>query len=176
MIENQIAEQEQINEQLNLFEGIQEGAEIVNDQSQGNLRVVEFSNGQAKAIEEGQELIFNTTEELQGFLKDYTNEQIKQQQELAKASGQEASANIDELSPEERFAELSKEDPEIAGEMLISDIEGIRAQAEGLRKAEVTSPSEKVNNLKQAKQLEAEAIRLEEVLNGTKAVPSPTGS
>nr|WP_319265278.1 LPD23 domain-containing protein [uncultured Draconibacterium sp.] len=289
MNERLAEEQELLAEQQQLLTGIEEGAQITNDQTQGNLRVVEFSNGQSKAIEEGQELIFNTPEELQGFLSDYAQEEIKLQQkeqnddlEQKKADiersrqdelnsgftkdattwindpltkegrrsngtkgfnfnykkpevtfswldGSEATTlklnveetkewnklrkilregtpserskaerslikkiidrhlseinakydaelaaleeqqpvNIDELTPEERYAELSKEDPEIASEMLVSDIEGLRAQANEIRQAVVSTPSEKVNNLKQAKQLEAEAARLETLLQPT---------
>lgn len=311
MNEQLVQEQELIAEQQQLLTGVEEGAKIVNDQSQGNLRIVEFSNGQSKAIEEGQELIFDTPEELQGFLSDYAQEEIKLQQndieakkadiesrreeelknrkgntisqseiqrrfiqkrdadeaqnklleglnqasggvnenkrfidsddaifeelvnlgvtpdeqgiirttdinkviaeneakikreinqeikneglkrvtdefrfqddtkkikeiqakydaELAELEKEQPPVNIDELTPEERYNEVLKNDgEEIAAEMLLSDVNEIRTQAEELRKAETSSKKDKLNNLKQAKQLEAEAARLETLLQTT---------
>ncbi|WP_372647772.1 LPD23 domain-containing protein [Draconibacterium sp.] len=322
MNEQLVQEQELIAEQQQLLTGVDEGAEIVNDKEQGSLRVIEFSNGQSKAIEEGQEIIFNTPEELQGFLSDYANEQIKQQQafindkraeiekrreeelknrkgntisqseiqrrflqkrdadetqnklleglnqasggvdenkrfidandaifeelvnlgvtpdeqgiirttdineviaeneakikreinqeikneglkrvtdefrfqddtkkikeiqakydaELAELEKEQPPVNLDELTPEERYNEVLKNDGEdIAAEMLLSDVQDIRSQAQELRKAETSSKTDKLNNLKQAKQLEAEAQRLEAILSQSQATSeqmSPLG-
>lgn len=86
---------------------------------------------------------------------------------LASAELEAADETIDDLPPEQAFAQMLQEDPEIATEVLTQDIAGIRTQSETLRNqaTEVQSRQERVNLLKQAKELEAEAIRLEQILN-----------
>ncbi|MCK5614714.1 hypothetical protein KAR91_73310 [Candidatus Pacearchaeota archaeon] len=133
--------------------------QIISDNSQklpdgSEIRVVNFDNGQAKLITAEGEQDFDSTEDLEAALKPLLEEQMQ--------------ASIDQLTPEDRYNELLSEDEEIASEILKDDINGIRTQAQELRTTETISKSEKVENLKQAKILEAEAQRLESVLSAPK--------
>ena len=141
-----------------LLEGIEEGAELVSDEplTEGSeIRVVDFSNGQSKIITPEGEQVFNSEAE--------RNQAI---QELAQGEIEATEGSIDELSPEHAFAEMMKEDTEIATEIFTDEINGIRQQAEEARAQakESTSRNEKKELLSQAKQLEAEAQRLDVIL------------
>jgi hypothetical protein len=141
-----------------LMEGIDEGAEVVSDEpltEDSEIRVIDFSNGQSKIITPEGEQVFNNAQDRDQAI-----------QELVSGEIEAAEGNIDELPPEQAFAEMRKEDPEIAAELFTEEINDMKAQAEQARAEvkETQSRQEKKDLLIKAKQLESEAIRLEGIL------------
>jgi hypothetical protein len=151
-------EAEKVEEEANLalMEGIEEGAEVVSDEplvEGSDVRIIDFSNGQSKIITPEGETIVNSVEERDAVISELGEAEIEAQQET-----------IDELPPEQRFAQLRQKNENVANQMLAEDIEGIRAQAEELRAQETANKQERFNNLAQAEELEAEAQRLDAIL------------
>jgi len=80
------------------------------------------------------------------------------------ASSQQPVSDIDNLSPEEAYIELSKTDPETAKQILGDEIQSLKDKAKELRTQKSEKRSEKLALINQAKQLESEATLLEQLL------------
>jgi hypothetical protein len=165
--EQKDTEQAEAEANLELMEGIEEGAEVVQDESLydgSDVRVIDYSNGQSKIITPEGAQIVNTPEERDAII-----------QELASAEIEATQETIDDLPPEQAFAQMRETDPDVANELLADDIESIKAQAEVLRGQvkETESRQEKANLLKQAKELEAQAVSLEEILADPTLIDAP---
>lgn len=155
------AEKEQAKLQEKMLEGIKEGAQPVSDESEvltngEEIRVIDFDNGQSKLIQGEEETIFNNLEERDNALNKLFAPEIAQE---------EGKPDLESMTPEERYNTLLEEDEEVATEMLSYNIQEIREQADFLRTGKVSSQTQKIQNLKEAKQLEKEAQQLEEILN-----------
>lgn len=152
---------EKVEQEANLamMEGIEEGAEVLNDQplpDDPDIRIIDFSNGQSKIITPEGEQILNSPEERDTAIAELTGQNIEEN-------------DIDVLPPEQAFAAMLKEDPdnpEIATEIFAGEIADIRTKADEARQQvkETSSRKEKQKLLLQAKQLESEAERMEQVL------------
>lgn len=75
---------------------------------------------------------------------------------------------LEDLSPEERFAEVAKSDMDVAIEILNDDISKIKQKAAKLRKNKGVALDQRIKNLSEAKELEAEAERLKGVASEAK--------
>jgi len=130
-------------------------AQIISDETEvmsdgTELRVIDFDNGQSKFLTPEGEQIVGTQEERDNLLVALLTPKTE--------------AKIDELSPEDAYNEIKKERPEVAAEILTGEIEDMRSQAAELRKAKGTR-TEKLEAIKQAETIEAEAARLETILH-----------
>lgn len=141
------------------MEGIEKGTKIVADEplvEGSEVRVIDFDNGQGKIITPEGEQIFNTPEEREAAIQQWSEVEIETKE-----------SDIDNLPPEMAWEEMSKTNSEAANEVFVGEIDNIKAQAEELRKAakESKSRKEQLDLYTQAQQLDTEAVRLESILN-----------
>ena len=122
------------------------------------VRIIDYANGTSTIITPEGEQTFETTEDRDAAIEALVSAELE--------ATEATEGTIDDLPPEQAFAQMLETDPDIANEVLTEDIAGIRNKAEELRaqSKEVQSRQERVNLLKQAKELETEAVRLEEIL------------
>ena len=159
--EQKDAEKQEEEVRKQLLEGIEEGAEISEDvtetlRDKREVRLIDFSNGQSKLITPEGEQIFNTIEERNAGITKLAESQVEE------AAVEEV--NVDELNPEERFNHFLNENEEVATVLLTDDIEAMSVEAQELRNKPFGTKQERAQNILEAQKIEAEAARLQEVM------------
>ena len=128
-----------------------------------DIIVIDYANGTSVIRTPEGDQAFETQEERDAAIQALAESEL------------EAAEQVEDVSPEQVFAETYESDPEIATEALTMEIEGIRAQSNDLRKQakEAQSAKERVDLLKQAKELEVEAQRLEGIIADPTQLQAP---
>jgi hypothetical protein len=127
-------------------------------------RVIDNEDGSGKIVSPEGEVEFSNDQERNGLISEILNEQ---QEEQAPIQDDE---DIDNLPPEQAYVKMLKDDPEnpeIAQEIFIEEINSLKNKAEENRAnvPEAKGRKAKQQLLMEAKQLEIEAQRLEQILN-----------